>query len=278
MKSMFHKISATLGLAAIAGLGVALPASAATFAEWGEWVIEPTAQRLVFSDPSLSDATFSVDNESTWRIEAPADGSWIGSFSANSPVGSLIGANTGATNDFALYVDSKDENRDYAVVTITFDTEVPAGNLALALSNVNDDHAIIEMLDGNNVSLTGTEIIGTATDTGFSSTDIASDPIPTVVASSFFVRMDAPEDDNDASTGWVRPSAAVKTIAVAIASNDSDYGTQRVWIGQIGGFEDVGGPSGEGLAKTGTADSMYLVAFAGAAILATAGIARRRTN
>jgi LPXTG-motif cell wall-anchored protein len=76
----------------------------------------------------------------------------------------------------------------------------------------------------------------------------------------------------------VRPSAAVKTIAVAIASNDSDYGTQRVWIGQIGGFEDVGGPSGEGLAKTGTADSMYLVAFAGAAILATAGIARRRTN
>jgi hypothetical protein len=199
-------------------------------------------------------------------------------FSANSPVGSLIGANTGATNDFALYVLSKDENSEYAIVTITFDTEVPAGNLALALSNVNDDHALIEMIDGSNVSLTGTEIIGTATNTGFSSTDIASDPIPTVVASPNFVRMDAPEDDNSRSTGWVRPSAAVKTIAIAIASNDSYYGMQRVWIGQIGGSEDVGGSSGEGLAPTGAADSMYLVAFAGAAILATAGIVRRRTN
>jgi LPXTG-motif cell wall-anchored protein len=277
MKSMFHKIGATLGLAAITGLGVALPASAATFAEWGEWV-DGAEDRLVFSDPSLSDATFSVVNENTWRIEAPAEGSWIGSFSADSPVGSLIGANTGATNDFALYVFSKDENREYAIVTITFDTAVPAGNLVLALSNVNEDHAVIEMADGNNVSLTGTEIIGTATDTGFSSTDIASDPIPTVVAGSYFARMDAPEDYNDRSTGWVRPSAAVKTIAVAIASNDSYYGMQRVWIGQIGGSEDVGGSSDEGLAKTGAADSMYLVAFAGAAILATAGIVRRRTN
>jgi len=276
MKSMVHKISATLGLVAITGLGVALPASAATFAEWGEWVTEPTAQRLVFLDPSLSDATFSVANANTWRVETPADG--LESFSANSPVGSLIGANTAATNDYALYVFSKDENREYAVVTITFDTEVPAGNLALALSNVNEDHAIIEMTDGNNVSLTGTEIIGTATDTGFSSTDIASDPIPTVVASANFVRMDAPEDYNNGSSGWVRPSAAVKTIAIAIASNDSYYGMQRVWIGQIGGPADVGGSSGEGLAKTGAADSMYLVAFAGAAILATAAIARRRTN
>jgi hypothetical protein len=276
MKSMFHKISSTLGLAAITGLGVALPASAATFAEWGEWVVEPTAQRLVFSDPSLSDATFSVSNANTWRVETPADG--LEMFSANSPVGSLIGANTGATNDLALYVYSKDENREYAIVTITFDTEVPAGNLALALSNVNGDHALIEMIDGSNVSLTGTEIIGTATDTGFSSTDIASDPIPTVVASPNFVRMDDPEDYNSRSTGWVRPSAAVKTIAIAIASNDSYYGMQRVWIGQIGGSEDVGGSSGEGLAPTGAAGSMYLVAFAGAAILASAGIVRRRTN
>jgi len=275
MKSMFHKISATLGLAAITGLGVALPASAATFAEWGEWV-DGAEDRLVFSDPSLSDATFSVSNANTWRVETPADGMEM--FSANSPVGALIGANTGATNDFALYVFSKDENMEYAIVTITFDTEVPAGNLALALSNVNEDHALIEMIDGNNVNLTGTEIIGTATDTGFSSTDIASDPIPTVVAGSYFVRMDAPEDYNNASTGWVRPSAAVKTIAIAIASNDSYYGMQRVWIGQIGGSEDVGGSSNEGLAKTGAADSMYLVAFAGAAILATAGIVRRRTN
>jgi LPXTG-motif cell wall-anchored protein len=277
MKTMFHKISATLGLAAITGLGVALPASAATFAEWGEWV-DGAEDRLVFSDPGLSDATFSVSNANTWRVENPATGTDVESFSANSPVGALIGANTGATNDFALYVFSKDENREYAIVTITFDTEVPAGNLALALSNVNDDHALIEMIDGSSVSLTGTEIIGTATNTGFSSTDIASDPIPTVVANANSVSIDAPETRNDASTGWVRPSAAVKTIAIAIASNDSYYGMQRVWIGQIGGSEDVGGSSGEGLAKTGATDSMYLVAFAGAAILATAGIVRRRTN
>lgn len=278
MKTMFHKISATLGLAAITGLGVALPASAATFAEWGEWV-DGAEDRLVFSDPSLSDATFSVANESIWRIQTPATGSYVGSFSANSPVGSVIGAiSTEATNGYALYTETKDDNNETAVVSITFDTAVPAGNLVLALSGVSRDDAVIEMTGDSDVDLTGTEIIGTATDTGFSSTDIASDAIPTVVAGATSVSLDAPEARNDFSTGWVRPSAAVKTITISSNTNDNYYGVQRIWIGQIGGSEDVGGSSDEGLAKTGVADSMYLVAFAGAAILATAGVVRRPTN
>jgi LPXTG-motif cell wall-anchored protein len=277
MKTVFHKIGATLGLAAITGLGVALPASAATFAEWGEWV-DGAEDRLVFSDPSFSGATFSVDNEQTWRTEATADGFWVGSFTADSPVGSLIGANVSSTKDLALYLETKDDNNEAVVAVITFDTEVPAGTLVFALSDVDTDDAYIEMANGVGDPLTGSEIIGTATNTGFNSADPTSTDRPTVVAGSNFVTIGDAPDETLGSTGWLRPSAAVKTIAIVINCEDNYYQGQRIWIGQIGGSEDVGGSSDEGLAKTGATDSMYLVAFAGAAILAAAGIVRRRTN
>jgi LPXTG-motif cell wall-anchored protein len=277
MKSMFHKVSAILGLAAITGLSVALPASAATFAEWGEWV-DGAEDRLVFSDPSLSDATFSVENEQTWRSEAPADGIWIDSFSANSPVGALIGETVSSTRDLALYLETKDDNNEGVVAVITFDTEVPAGALVFALSDVDTDYAYIEMTNGAGDPLTGSEIIGTATNTGFNFDDLSSIDRPTVVSNGDYVTIGDAPNDTRGSTGWLRPSEAVKTIAIMIKTEDNYYQGQRIWIGQIGGSEDVGGSSGEGLAETGAADSMYLVAFAGAAILATAGIVRRRTN
>jgi LPXTG-motif cell wall-anchored protein len=277
MKTMFHKICATLGLAAITGLGVALPASAATFAEWGEWV-DGAEQRLVFSDPSFSGATFSVENEQTWRGEAPADGIWVESFSANSPVGSLIGENVSSTKDFALYLETKDDDNEAVVAVITFDTEVPAGALVFALSNVDTDHAYIEMANGVGDPLTGAEIVGTATNTGFNSADPTSNDRPAVVSAGNYVTIGDAPDNTGGSTGWLRPSEAVKTIEIIINTEDNYYQGQRIWIGQIGGSEDGGGSAGEGLAKTGSADSMYLVAFAGVAILATAGIVRRRTN
>jgi hypothetical protein len=277
MNTVVKKITAAIGLAAISSLGVVIPAFAATVAEWGEWV-DDGEQRLIFSDPSFSGATFSVTNEQTWRIESPADGSWIESFSDDSPVGSLIGGNVSSTKDLALYLETKDDNNETVVAIITFDTEVPAGALVFALSDVDTDYAYIEMANGAGDPLTGSEIIGTATHTGFNSGDHTSTDRPAIVASDNHVTIGDAPDDTGGSTGWLRPSEAVKTIAIAINTEDNYYQGQRIWIGQIKGSKGVGGSSDEDLAYTGANDSIYLVAFAGLALLATAGIVRRRTT
>lgn len=267
MNKTLRKIGATFSVAAIAGLGVALPASAATFAEWGVWQSDEGGDFLTFVDPSLSDATFTVTNESDWELYSP-DGEGEG-FTADSPVGSILGDNTSSTQNLFLKVETIDDNAEAAVVAITFDDAVPANNLVLALSDVDSDHAVIEMTDSNGDQLFGTEIIGTATETGFNFEDLTSNDHPTVVSGASSVTVGDAPDGTDGSTGWVRPSLDVKTITITINTEDENFSSERIWIGQIGDEE---------LAPTGSADSMYLVAFAGAAILATVGIARRRTN
>lgn len=262
-----RKLGATLGLALITGLTVALPASAATVSEWGVW---GGNGNLYFSDPGLSEATYTVTNYAEWDPYSPSDEGE--GFSADSPVGLVIGANASSTNDVFLKVTTLAENKELAVVNITFDTAVPADNLVLALSDVDSDHAIIEMTDGSAVALTGAEIVGTATDTGFNFEDLTSTDRPTVSSFAASVEIGDAPDGTDGSTGWVRPSVAVKEIEIFINTEDGNESSQRIWIGQLSATDD------EGLATTGSNDSLYLVAFAGAAIVAAAGIVRRRTN
>lgn len=263
MNFLHRKLGAALGLTLVTGLTIALPASAATVGEWGEW----SSETVDFSNSNMSDATFTVANFDEWDVYSP-DNEDEG-FSASSPVGSVIGANATSTKNLFLKVTTLADNTEMAEVVITFDTAVPANNLVLALSDVDSDHAVVGMTDENDVDLTGTEIIGTATDTGFNFDDASSSDYPTVVANSDSVTIGDAPDGTDGATGWVRPSVAVKTITIGINTEDENNSSQRIWIGQIGD---------EVLATTGANDSMYLVAFAGAAILAAAGVVRRRTN
>lgn len=215
----------------------------------------------------MPDATYTVSNYDEWDIYSP-DGEGEG-FSAGTPVGSIIGANLTSTSNLFLKVETLADNDESAVAVITFDTSVPANNLVLALSDVDSDHAVIEMTDGNGGPLSGAEIIGTATETGFNFEDLASNDHPTSISSPSSVIVGDAPDGTDGSTGWVRPSVEVKTLTITINTEDNNVSSERIWIGQL---------ADEALAPTGSADSMYLVAFAGAAILATASIARRRTN
>jgi len=265
-----RKLGATLGLALVTGLTIALPASAATVGEWGVWQADDAGLVLNFSNPTMSDATFTVSGEDEWDIYSPAEEDE--GFSASSPVGSVIGANATSSKYLFLKVTTLADNAQAAVVNITFDTAVPAGNLVLALSDVDSDQGVIEMNHENGDQLSGIEIWGTATDTGFNFEDPSSSDYPTLDPAGDSVTIGDAPDGTDGSTGWVRPSIAVKTITITINTEDGASSSQRIWVGQIGDAED------EGLAKTGSADSMYLVAFAGAAILAAAGIVRRRTN
>lgn len=263
MNFLHRKLGATLGLALVTVFTIALPASAATVGEWAKW----DGDSLNFSNSNMSDATYTVSNYDESGFYSPADEGE--GFSATTPIGSIIGANATSSKNLFLKVVTIADNTEIAVVTITFDTATPADNLVLALSDVDSDQAVIEMTDGNAVALTGAEIIGTATDTGFNFEDLTSSDHPTVVAGASSVTIDDAPDGTDGATGWVRPNVAVKTITISISTEDGAPSSQRIWIGQLGDEE---------LAPTGSSNSLYLVAFAGAAILAAAGIVRRRTH
>lgn len=265
-----RKLGAVLGLAAITTLSVALPASAANDAEWGVWTTDVLDHDLAcnFADSSMPDATVDISDEDDTRILAPNDE--VEGFTAADPVGALIGANSSSTENLFLKVSTTADNNNSAFVDIEFTSPVPAGQLVLAISDIDSDNAVITMEDENGDDLTALQIIGTATETGFNWDDPTNtDDVPVVsAAGANSVSMEDAPDGTDGSTGWVRPSVAVSAITIQISTEDNQISAERIWVGQVV----------EGLASTGAGDSLYLAALAGGAVLAAGGVmaVRRR--
>jgi hypothetical protein len=278
MKFASRTTGAISSLTSLFALTVALPASAAVTGEWGVYSTVtdgPYSFAIDFDDSSMPGAFVDISDdhpEVGSGILAPQDANE--GFTAADPVGALVGANASSTEDLFLMVSTNSDNNNSAFVDIQFASPVPAGQLVLAISDIDSDNAIVTMTDENGDDLTATQIIGTATETGFNWEDPANtDDVPVVSpASATSVAMDDAPDGTDGSTGWVRPNAAVSAITIQISTEDNQINFESIWIGQVIDAED------DGLANTGLSDSMYLVAFAGAALIATAGTVRLRTN
>ena len=271
-KSLAHAV-AVAAITAVFSLCCAIPASAAvTASEWGDW--DAMFLSVSYDNSAFVDGTFSVTGEDDWDNLSPADQGE--GFSADTPLGALFGSNVDATAFQFLKVTTLDNNDATAIVEITFETEVPANQLVLALSDVDSDRATITMYDGESNAVSAANIIGTAATTGFNWDDVTNTsdvPTTTTIDPNTVVIGDAP-DDTDGSTGWVRPSAGVKFIHVEINTEDGNYSSQRIWLGQL--LEAT--PAAE-LGHTGVDKSNYLLAIAGGAILAAGGfigLRRRR--
>ena len=277
MNHTARKIGAAFGLAAIAGLTVALPASAATTGEWGTWSggADSFDYDLTYTDPAFIGAGLDYSDVDYIDIYSPS--SEEEGFTIDDPLGALIGANVVSTDELFLKIETFADNSVAANVNITFDSPVPAGQLVLALSDIDSDWSRITMTNAEGENLTGDEIIGSATQTGFNWAEPSSaTDIPVVEAYELeAVRMfDAP-DGTDGSTGWIRPSDSVATVSIQIYTEDNNVSSQRLWIGQvIEAVED----NTEALADTGASDSLYMAAAAGGALVALGGLVavRRR--
>jgi len=269
MTSASRSIGAIFGLAAITTFSIALPASAATTGEWGVYSTVtdgPYSLAIDFDDSSRPDALVDISDDNDSEILAPnAEGE---GFTAADPVGALVGANSSSTENLFLKVETTADNNNSAFVEIQFASPVPAGQLVLAISDIDSDNAVITMEDENGDDLTAVQIIGTATETGFNWDDPTNtDDVPVVsAAGATSVAMGDAPDGTDGSTGWVRPGAAVSAITIQISTEDNQISAERIWVGQVA----------EGLAATGADDSLYLVALAGGAAIATGGIVALR--
>lgn len=274
MNNTARKVGAAFGLAAIAGFSVALPASAANIAEWGVFDDSTNGYdgAIYFTNPDFPDAEVMVSSESTYEFLQPAEENE--GFTTADPLGALVGANYDSTDTNFLKISTAADNTQTLVTEITFDSPVPAGQLVLAISDIDSDHAEITMLDENDDDVTAGDIIGTATETGFNWSDPADTlNVPTVEATDpGVVSMYNAPDDTEGSTGWVRPSSSISKITINTWTEDGNVSSQRIWVGQV--IEDT---SSDGLANTGAGDSLYLGAIAGGALLVAGGaIALRR--
>lgn len=161
--------------------------------------------------------------------------------------------------------------------TITFDSPVPAGQLVLAISDIDSDRAEIFMYDELGFFTDAADIIGTATTLGFNWDDPSNtEDVPLVgrdLVKLTTVHMGEAPWNTEGSTGWVRPSADISRIEINTYTEDGEVSSQRIWIGQV--IEDT---SGDELASTGAGDSLYLAALAGGAALTAGGVmaVRRR--
>lgn len=279
MSSNTRKIGAAFGLASIAAFSVALPASAAvTASEWGVFGASTNGYdaAVTFTNPDFPGAEIMVSSEMTYDWLTP-DGEGEG-FTAADPLGLLIGANLTSTDYNFLKVQTAADNTQATVTDITFDSAVPAGQLVLAISDIDSDRAEITMRDANDNDVAVADIIGTATTLGFNWDDITNTTdVPTVETGSNAVTVqmwDAP-DGTDGSTGWVRPSVAITEITITTWTTDGNSSGQRFWLGQVIETEDT---SDNSLPNTGIDDSIYLVAVAGGAMLVVGGLVglRRR--
>ena len=270
-----RKFGAAIGLAAIASFSVALPSTAAvTASEWGVFDDSTNGYdgALYFDNADFPDAEVMVSSESSFEFLQPAEENE--GFTAADPLGSLVGANIDSTDTNFLKISTAADNNQATVTEITFDSPVPAGQLVVAISDIDSDHATITMLDENDAPVGAPDIIGTATQTGFNWDDPSNtEDIPEVFSTdSTTIAMGNAPAGTDGSTGWLRPSASVSKITISTNTEDSNVSSQRIWIGQV--IE-----SSDGLADTGANDSLYLVSIAGGAVLAAGGlIGLRRRN
>jgi LPXTG-motif cell wall-anchored protein len=270
MKFASRSIGAIASFTSLFTLTVALPASAAVTGEWGVFGDSLTFDAQVdFANPGFPDAQIEVTNENEYGYYSP-DGEGEG-FTAADPVGSLVGANQSSTADNFLKVDTYDERA--VTVTIYFDSPVPAGQLVIAISDIDSDRTEIQMFGESDGAISATDVIGTATTLGFNWADPSNtDDIPLVDGLlGNTVRMYDANWDTEGSTGWVRPSADVSEISIETFTEDGFVSSQRIWIGQV--IEDS---SGDDLASTGASDSLYLAAVAGGATLLAGGFLRLR--
>ena len=271
MNKVTRAAGASAGLAALFAFCSAIPALAASnVAEWGVFGDSLTFDAQVdFANPDFPDAQIDVNNENEYGYYSP-DGEGEG-FTTADPVGALVGANQTSTDDNFLKVDTYDLRA--VKTTIFFDDPVPAGQLVLAISDIDSDRTEIKMFDESDNAITAADIIGTATTLGFNWADPSNtDDIPLVDAlDATTVRMYDANWGTEGSTGWVRPSANVSKVTIDVFTEDGFVSSQRIWIGQV--IEDT---SSDDLASTGAGDSLYLAALAGGAALTAGGFLRLR--
>jgi LPXTG-motif cell wall-anchored protein len=229
----YSKKMRTSSIVAIALVGVLsaplAPAHAAT-SSWGFWsgIVDSEGDfeyptNLTFTGSGLINADVTVDNFDGFALRDTL----TRYYTSATPMGSVFGANGPCAIDVENYARHRHSDNSPMVMTVTFDSVVPAGQLGFALSNFDDDKVTVRAYDASNNPLSGTQIVGSAASKAFNYCDPAysplpedcpQEPIPILVptiqenSDSVVVTLATGEDDYIGTTAWFRPNVAVSKV------------------------------------------------------------------
>jgi LPXTG-motif cell wall-anchored protein len=229
------------------GLAVALTSSPALAAvddgTWGIWaaedVLDATAGTIGFGSTTVPSASFvytQISGDTGVEIATVNDKDmWV---PASSTMGAVFGAN--GPSDIENLLDYDANATSEATLVITFDAEVPANELGLVIMDIDSentglaadaDRFTIEATNAAGTDLTSSELNGGAFN--FCNVPVAEMPgdcndtaytgVPTVTeptATSVFFEGSLLNASDDGDSGWVNPTAAVKTMTVTWLSQD----------------------------------------------------------
>jgi hypothetical protein len=223
------------------GLSVVLTASPALAAvddgTWGIWTSEDVDDApigtLVFGNTAVGGATYEytqISGDTTVEIGIVNDKEmWV---AASSAPGAVFGANGPSDVENLLDVDATEASS--ATLVVTFDAEVPANELAFVIMDIDSsnsgvaagaDRVFISATNEAGTYLTSSELNGEAFN--FCNVPVAEMPgdcggivhtdVPTLTeptATSVFFQGDLDNSGDDGDSGWINPTAAVKTLSL----------------------------------------------------------------
>ena len=281
-----RKVAATAMFLAGAVALQQAPANAALTNGWGYWMytseVDTMSGSLTFATGQVN-ATWTSEGTDGYSPEISQD-TMDEYYNSSTPIGAAFSANgPSADNNFMrVYAPAGDNNN--GIIHITFDSPVPAGKLAIAVSDIDSDEVYINGTSDGTTPLTNEEIAGVST-SEFNSLSFnfcatrndsfcanETDVVPVTTSGGNTVKAGTRGDSSVwGTTGasvWLHPTAAVKTLDISVYNGDPNGdSSERIALVQQSGTEDVLAATGS---NTGDQITVAAVAFgAGGAILAT---------
>jgi hypothetical protein len=285
----------TVALATLAtvSISVSSPASAAAVNSWGEWQYASemdTNSGVINFGTGQVGATWSSAGSSSLNNEIIAtnvDGEFMDS---HTPIAAAFSANSSSLN--FNYLKAHVAAADLNIVTVTFATPVPAGDLGIAISDIDSDQVTVSGTTDGTTTIPTEQLGGTALAnastlafnfcahraTGPCSNNTEVVPVTYMQDEIKFGAMsDTSVWGTDGSSGWIHPSVAVKTLRFYIENGDqANDSSERIWFVQ----KSEGTTTGTGLANTGINSQGEFstaagIVFAGFGLLALSAIRRR---
>jgi LPXTG-motif cell wall-anchored protein len=271
-----------------------VPASAATINTWGHWSFTNSsttdAGNLTFST-GQANATWTASGDSGWSVDTDTHAT-SEYFNAATPIATAFSANgPKSTNNYIrMYAGAGVNQQTYLFVN--FATPVPAGDLAIAVSDIDSDYMLVDGKDASDNNIAVADLIGTAGTTSnldalsfnfcvnrttspcSNNTEVVhvTQTMPTQLQFGDYA---SNTWNTDGASAWIHPSTTVSSLRFQLYNGDTNESSERVWI-----VQKNEGTLPTDLANTGS-NNLQVVAVAAALIAGGYGMVattRRRRS
>jgi LPXTG-motif cell wall-anchored protein len=244
--------AATAALALSVGLTVSPALAAVGDGTWGIWTAtdleDAAAGNITLGDTAVGGAGFTyVENLGISEAYIESVNEREDWFTAETPPGLVFGPN--GPSDVENVITLSNDNANEGVLTITFNNPVPAGELGVAIGDLDSneesesesDRALVEATTGAGADLTSAELNGAVFNmcnvtvnadmpTDCEATQLTTAPVMTEpTATSVKFSGNTVLSDGTGEFGWVHPTTDVKSVTITWNGWDGGSST-RVYV------------------------------------------------